>query len=82
MWPRELEKVLRTRRREVVKGKERDTAIRHREHVESIIIIVTWQDEFVRLAGAHKHPRSVVGAREMDLSAGRGAPECFEGAEC
>ena len=40
-----------------------------------MIIIVTWQDEFVRLAGAHKHPRSVVGAREMDLSAGSGAPE-------
>ena len=30
---RELEKVRRTRRREVVKGKERDTAIRYRERI-------------------------------------------------
>ena len=27
----------------------------------------------MRLAGAYKHPRSVVGAREMDLSAGSDA---------
>ena len=42
--------------------------------VESIIIIAKQQDEFVRLSGAKKHPRSVVGASGMDVSAESGAP--------